>query len=679
MRKTRHLGLAPLFALLLVGGLAACSPSDKGGIVLTVSPDSTVLQPPKITSLQVTVNGTTKTYDLPSGLSGNGTLGIKTSPGDKSIVVDGFAQGNRVATGTGSCPATGGKVLTCTVVLHAIAGDAGAIADASPSSTGGAPGFDANPGSDVPASTGGSGGIGGATTFGGTTGTGGVTNPGGTTGVGGVTSTGGLSSIGGSSAHGGSLDAGGGAPGLDASSGTDAPTSGGSGGTGGVTTSGGTTRTGGSAGTGGATSTGGATRVGGQTGGSSATAGTTSTGGSTGGTTSTGGAAGGATKLVATAVAAAWDHSCALIKDGTIWCWGNNSDGELGNQDPKIDGTAVIYETKPVQVKGVTQAISVATGDYHTCAALASGTVQCWGYNGYGQLGNGASGRNSRSITPTAVIGMPAGVGGVAVVAGSSHTCALLSDKTVRCWGDNTYDQLGSGSSTLTSSTVPVAVVTNASTLSPLTNVTTLALTTDHACAIQSGGALYCWGDNLWGQLGTGTTNSTTVAVRAGTIQAVAVGTGDGHTCVVGSPTTGSPFNVQCWGRDSYGELGDNGSSGDEIHTPVNARVSANASAIALGADHSCAVLVNPSVTVQCWGDNAYGQLGNGNTGDSPVPVDALSLTQAKFLSAGEGDTCAVVSSGAVYCWGHNDYGQLGDGNGGPDTQSAVPVLVSGF
>jgi len=131
-----------------------------------------------------------------------------------------------------------------------------------------------------------------------------------------------------------------------------------------VTTSGGTTRTGGSAGTGGATSTGGATRVGGQTGGSSATAGTTSTGGSTGGTTSTGGAAGGATKLVATAVAAAWDHSCALIKDGTIWCWGNNSDGELGNQDPKIDGTAVIYETKPVQVKGVTQAISVATGDY---------------------------------------------------------------------------------------------------------------------------------------------------------------------------------------------------------------------------------------------------------------------------------------------------------------------------
>lgn len=257
------------------------------------------------------------------------------------------------------------------------------------------------------------------------------------------------------------------------------------------------------------------------------------------------------------------------------------------------------------------------------------------------------------------------------------HTCALLSDKTVKCWGDNTYDQLGSGSSTLTSSTIPVTVVTNSSTLTPLANVTTLALTKDHACAIQSGGALYCWGDNLWGQLGNGVTDSTTVAVRAGMIQAVVVGTGDTHTCVVGSAAAGSPFNVQCWGSDSFGELGDNGST--EIHTPVNARVSANASTIALGTSHSCAVLVNPNLTVECWGYNTYGQLGNGSTGNSRVPVGVVSLSQAKLLSGGEGHTCAVVGSGAVYCWGDNWYGQLGDGKGGKNTLSAVPVLVSGF
>jgi alpha-tubulin suppressor-like RCC1 family protein len=654
MTKTRRLGLAALFALLLVGGFPACSQSDKAGILLTVNTDATVPNPQTITSLQVTVGTTTRTYDVSGGILTPGTLGIKTSPGGKQVVVSGFAGNTLVAKGDAACPADAGKVLACTVVLTRVSGDAGTVPDASPTGTGGAPGFDGNPGNDVPASTGGSGGTDGAVVSGGTTSTGGTTSAGGATG------TGGLSSTGGSSPTGGVPDAGGGAPGPDARSGTDAPAAGGAGGTGGVPPSGGTTRTGG------VTSTGGTIRTGGlsNTGGISVTGGTTSTGG--------------ATKLVATAVAAAWDHTCAVIKDGTIWCWGNNSDGELGNQDPKIDGSAIIYETKPVQVKGVTQAISIATGDYHTCAALASGTVQCWGYNEYGQLGNGASGYNTRSITPTAVIGMPAGVGAVAVVAGSSHTCALLSDKTVKCWGDNYYDQLGSGSSTLTSSMVPVTVVTNASTLSPLTNVTTLALTTDHACAIQSGGALYCWGDNIWGQLGTGTTNSTTVAVRAGTIQAVAVGAGDGHTCVVGSPTAGSPFNVQCWGRDSYGELGDNGTGG-ESHTPVNARVSANASTIALGANHSCAVLVNSNVTVQCWGSNTYGQLGNGNTGDSPVPVDVLSLTQAKLLSGGEGDTCAVVSSGAVYCWGSNKYGQLGDGNGGLGAKSAVPVLVSGF
>ena len=550
------------------------------------------------------------------------------------------------------------------VVLTAVLGDAGTNTDASPSDTGGAPGPDAISGSDAPLGTGGSGGTGGVNMSGGTTSTGGVTFTGGVTRVGGSTSTGGL------------LDAGGGTSGFDAASGSDARAAAGTGGTGGVTIAGGTTRGGG------ATSTSGMTTAGGTTssGGSSATGGATSTGGSTptGGTTSTGGGTGGTGKMVATAVAAGYGHSCALVNDGTIWCWGRNIEGEIGNGDPEVDGTTLVRSV-PVQVHGVTQAVSVTTGGYHTCALIAGGTVQCWGKNDWGQLGNGN--RGGFSTTPTNVSGIPAGLTVVAVVGGTSHTCALLSDKTVNCWGDNRSRQLGMGDNAPTSSARPVPVVTNSSTQAPLSGVTSLAATHDHACAVQSGGAssggpVYCWGYNYDGELGTGTfDNTTTVAIKVGTITAVAVGAGGDQSCAVGPPTTGAPYNVQCWGTDSEGEIGGGSRDGGiYAYTPVHALVSGNATIIALGWSHSCAVLVGGAI--QCWGYNYYGQLGNGSSGDtasSEVPVTVKSLSQAVGLSGGDFHTCAVVSAGAVYCWGGNGAWQLG--NSGSD--SAVPVLVT--
>jgi alpha-tubulin suppressor-like RCC1 family protein len=235
------------------------------------------------------------------------------------------------------------------------------------------------------------------------------------------------------------------------------------------------------------------------------------------------------------------------------------------------------------------------------------------------------------------------------------------------------------GDSNLISSIIPVTVVTDASTHSALSNVTALAATHDFACAVQSTGAVYCWGDNSSGQLGNGNTDETTVAVKAGKVQAVGIGAGGDQSCALMSPTTGSPFNVQCWGGDFDGELGNNDEN--DSYAPVNAQVSGNASAIALGWSHSCAVLADVkgvTGTIQCWGYNYYGQLGNRSTDDSDVPVAVYGLSQATSLSAGEYHTCAVVN-GAVYCWGDNSYGNLGDGKGGPDVTTPQPSLVSGF
>jgi alpha-tubulin suppressor-like RCC1 family protein len=259
-------------------------------------------------------------------------------------------------------------------------------------------------------------------------------------------------------------------------------------------------------------------------------------------------------------------------------------------------------------------------------------------------------------------------------VAGTNHTCALLKDNTVKCWGDNTYNQLGNGNDT--PSVLPAPVVTSASPTTPLGQVTALALRTNHTCAVQSSGSVYCWGDNDSGQLGNGNTDPATVAVKAANVQAVAVSVGDTHSCVLASGGT-----MQCWGSNFwYGELGD-GTNIDSV-LPVTAKIPGKASAIGLGSSHSCAVVDITNGTkgaIECWGRNFYGQLGNGKTIDSAVPVSALALSQAQSVAGGEEYTCAVISGGAVYCWGDNYFGQLGDGLGAPNVESYIPKLVVGF
>jgi len=180
----------------------------------------------------------------------------------------------------------------------------------------------------------------------------------------------------------------------------------------------------------------------------------------------------------------------------------------------------------------------------------------------------------------------------------------------------------------------------------------------------------------VYGQLGNQVTTKTLVAVKVLGVTASGPGVGDLHSCVI-SAATATSGAVQCFGSNSYGQLGNN-STNDSLQL-VTASTSSSASSVALGTSHSCAVLNNSNASIECWGHNDYGQLGNATESNSPVPVGVKALTQVKSLAAGDDFTCAVIAGGAVYCWGDNWFGSLGDGTGSHGSYSTVPARVVGF
>ena len=186
-------------------------------------------------------------------------------------------------------------------------------------------------------------------------------------------------------------------------------------------------------------------------------------------------------------------HGCATKSDGTLWCWGSNSNGQIGV------GTTVTAFV-PTQVLG-SGFISVSAGASHSCAVHADGSLACWGLNDSGQLGDGTTGQKS---VPTAI----AGNDWALVGAGASHTCAIKTDGGLWCWGDNSTGELGDG--TMTNRLQPTKVT------SPVGPWSELALGNGHTCASLGAGSLYCWGDNSKGQLGDGTTTTRTKPILIG-------------------------------------------------------------------------------------------------------------------------------------------------------------------
>lgn len=342
----------------------------------------------------------------------------------------------------------------------------------------------------------------------------------------------------------------------------------------------------------------------------------------------------------------------------TIFSWGNNEFGQLG------DGTN-IDSNVPVIVSGSVNFIAITGGIFHSLSILSDGLVRAWGANYSGQLGDGTL--NDSNIPETVLALMNA----IEVAAGVFHSLALLSDSTVRAWGDNFSGQLGDG--TFNSSTIPVSVF-------GLTDAIAITAGLNHSLALLSDGTVRAWGGNFFGQLGNGTDTTSNVPVTViGLSNIIAIAAGGGHSLALLADGT-----VQAWGQNSNGELGD-GTNIDRS-TPVQVKGTGgvgflnNVNAIAAGEFHSLALLNDG--TVLAWGNNEYGQLGDGTNIDSNVPVQVKGiggsgiLNNVVAIAAGGFHSLVLLNDGTVLAWGNNESGQLGDGI---NTDSDVPVPVSGL
>jgi alpha-tubulin suppressor-like RCC1 family protein len=361
-------------------------------------------------------------------------------------------------------------------------------------------------------------------------------------------------------------------------------------------------------------------------------------------------------------------HTCAVTVDGTAKCWGENSYGQLG------DGSTVDSDV-PVAVNGLTgsgassTAVSVTSGSGHSCAVMANGTVKCWGKNDIGQLGDGTTTNRRVPVSVSGITGLTPATTAVSVTAGGGSTCALMANGTVKCWGYNYDGQLGDGSNT--DSLIPIAVRGIDGASSSNTAVT-VHITASVACALMADGTVKCWGRNNFGQLGNNSRAASNVPVAVTGITgssaastAVSVSAGGYHSCAL--MANGA---VQCWGSNLHGQLGDNVTVGDSLIPVLVSGIdgldgSAPAVSVSAGTFHTCAVMVDRTVT--CWGWNMNGTLGDNSLVDSSVPVlvsgpnGSLPASSASVVSAGGFHSCALMEDASLQCWGYNVDGQLGD------------------
>jgi alpha-tubulin suppressor-like RCC1 family protein len=349
-------------------------------------------------------------------------------------------------------------------------------------------------------------------------------------------------------------------------------------------------------------------------------------------------------------VAIGVDTACAIKLDHSLWCWGDNDNGELG------DGTR-ITKVQPVPING--RWIAVSVGLDHTCAIDEAEAVSCWGYNGEGRLGTGAP-LAMPSLLPAPVTG---GGAWKLVAAGEASTCGIRTDGTLWCWGSRDGGRLGLGASA-PSQPAPVQVGSDL--------WTTLALHDDFVCAIRDTGQLRCWGSNQNGQLGDRTVVDRPVptAVEDDLVTDwTSVAAGLGHTCAIHGDG-----ELLCWGGNAYGQLA---SDLTKIARPIPTPVEAGATrwvSLGLGTRHTCAI--DSEGQLWCAGYAASGALGAGE-GSRRTPVEIAGRWERP--SAGEDATCAFGrAEQSIGCWGSNENGLLGDGVV-LDRRSPGPLLPPTF
>jgi alpha-tubulin suppressor-like RCC1 family protein len=336
-------------------------------------------------------------------------------------------------------------------------------------------------------------------------------------------------------------------------------------------------------------------------------------------------------------------HTCGVTSSGAAYCWGSNSKGQLG------DGTKTSHLT-PTPVTGGLAFRQISTGDRHTCGVTTLGAAYCWGWNFEGQLGNGEGPIAADRPSPTAVLG---GIGFKQISAGQLHTCGVTPAGVAFCWGLASYGKLGSYGTAVTQVTAyPVAGGL------PFKEISAAMY---HTCGLTTSGVAYCWGRNDYGQLGDGTQSGPydnwIIEPRAvaGGLAFSRISAGSWHSC--GVTVSGTAY---CWGENLFAQLG-RGNVGGVALTPTAVQGEISFAQVSAGGGQTCAVAT--SGVGYCWGANYDGQLGDGTNGTRVAPAVAGKLTLTfDRLSGGGYHTCGITSLGAAYCWGADYDGQLGDG-----------------
>lgn len=327
---------------------------------------------------------------------------------------------------------------------------------------------------------------------------------------------------------------------------------------------------------------------------------------------------------LAKAVAAGGNETCIITEASTLQCWGANEHGQLGNGAVEAIG----YAHAVVGLTGNVSAVSI--GSSHACAVTSAGALKCWGSNETGQLGDGTT---VDSAVPIDVVGLSEHVRTVS--AGADTTCAVLDSGSVRCWGDGLAP-------------VPVPMTAFSS------DAAKVSVGTSHVCIVSTAGGARCLGRNDSGELGDGTTTSSfdgaVDVVGLGT-DVVATSNSFGFTCAL---TAGG--DVKCWGYGRDGQLGDGAWSNSAV--PVNVLRVARASTVDTGTFMACALSADGRV--KCWGQNGVGALGAGTVGTATVPVEVVGVSGATALAVGNQHACAIVGAGHLMCWGARGSGQFG-------------------
>ena len=377
-------------------------------------------------------------------------------------------------------------------------------------------------------------------------------------------------------------------------------------------------------------------------------------------------------------------HTCARTRVGAVLCWGDGSEGQLG----EAGGRPAL--SHPVPVPGLSDAVELALGASHSCARHGTGFVACWGAGGSGQLGDGT--RTSRA-TPADVADL-AGV--LEIDAGGAHTCARLDLSEVRCWGRNDHGQLGDA--TLDDRVAPARARTTG---------TQLATGAAFTCVLDDRGQILCWGSSSFGQLGDGRAVVHESPARVvGVAHASALRAAGDDTCAL------VDGRWRCWGDDAFGQLGDGDVSTTLRSTPVAMSVVSSPDELVLGASRACAIrggslacwgrgpdarvereprtiasgvraaalgtrfgcALETDGHVACWGEGTHGELGRGEAASDPTPARVSGIEDAVAIAAGDQHACAVLASGHVRCWGAGSFGQLGDG---AEQDRSAPVDVA--